>query len=90
LLGGADIEVERSALPPTAAREYYRDDLVGLRVVTVDGRELGHVSHFIDAPVTAVMVVKGANELWIPAVPAHLRRVRLESGEIEVDWPEEI
>jgi len=39
LLGGADVEVERSALPPTAAREYYRDDLIGLRVVTVDGRE---------------------------------------------------
>ena len=90
LLGGSDIEVERSALPPTAAREYYRDDLVGLRVVTVDGRELGSVSHFIDAPVAPVMVVKGANELWIPAVPAHLRRVRLESGEIEVDWPEDI
>lgn len=90
LLGGADIEVERSALPPTAAREYYRDDLVGLRVVTVDGRELGSVSHFIDAPAAPMMVVKGASELWIPAVPAHLRRVRLESGEIEVDWPEEI
>lgn len=90
LLGGADIEVERSALPPTAAREYYRDDLIGLRVVNVDGRELGHVSHFIDAPAAPVMVVRGVSELWIPALPAHLKRVRLESGEVEVDWPEEL
>ncbi|MGH8253469.1 MAG: ribosome maturation factor RimM [Steroidobacteraceae bacterium] len=90
LLGGADIEVERSALPPTAAREYYRDDLLGLRVVNGDGRELGRVSYFIDAPAAPLMVVTGVKELWIPAVPSHLRRVHLEAGEIEVDWPEEI
>jgi len=90
LLGGADIEVERSALPPTAAREYYRDDLIGLRVVNGAGRELGRVSHFIEAPAGAVMVVTGVRELWIPALPAHLKRVSLERGEIEVNWPEEL
>ena len=90
LLGGADIEVERSALPPTAAREYYRDDMIGFRVANGDGRELGRVSHFIEAPAGPVMVVSGARELWIPALPAHLKRVSLERGEIEVDWPEEL
>ncbi|HVN98897.1 MAG TPA: ribosome maturation factor RimM [Steroidobacteraceae bacterium] len=89
MLGGADIEVERSALPPTAAREYYRDDLIGFRVANGEGRELGRVSHFIDAPAGPLMVVTGARELWIPAQPAHLKRVSLERGEIEVDWPDE-
>lgn len=89
-LGGRDIEVERGALPPTAAREYYRDDLIGFRVADRAGRELGRVSHFVEAPAAAVMVVTGIREIWIPAVPAHLVRVDLERGEIEVDWPEEI
>jgi len=90
LLGGRDIEIERSALPPTAAREYYRDDLIGFRVVNRAGRELGRVSHFIEAPAAPVMVVAGVRELWIPALPSHLRRVGLEQGEVEVDWPEEL
>ena len=90
LLGGRDIEVERSALPPTAAREYYRDDLIGLRVVNRDGRELGQVSHFVEAPAAPVMVVAGARELWIPALPSHLLKVSLERGEVVVDWPEEL
>ncbi len=90
LLSGRDIEVERSALPPTAAREYYRDDLIGFRVVNRAGLELGRVSHFIEAPAAPVMVVAGKRELWIPALPSHLLRVGLEQGEVEVDWPEEL
>ncbi len=90
LLGGRDIEVERSALPPTAAREYYRDDLIGFRVLNGAGRELGRVGHFIEAPAAPVMVVTGIRELWIPALATHLVRVNLERGEIEVDWPEDL
>jgi 16S rRNA processing protein RimM len=90
LLRGWDVEVERAALPPTAAREYYREDLLGLRVRNGTGVELGQVSHFIEAPAEPVMVVKGVRELWIPAVPRHLRRVDLERGEIVVDWPDEL
>ena len=56
---GRDIEVARLALPPTAAREYYRDDLIGLRVRTGEGAQLGRVSHFLDAPVEPVMIVQG-------------------------------
>jgi 16S rRNA processing protein RimM len=90
LLRGLDIEVARSALPPTAAGEYYRDDLIGLKVRDRGGRELGQVSHFIEAPASAVMVVRGAREHWVPALPRYLLRVDLERGEIEVDWPEDL
>ena len=83
---GRDIEVARSALPPTAEREYYREDLIGLVVRDRSGQELGRVSHFVEAPADALMVVKGSRELWIPAAPRHLVRVDLERGEIEVDW----
>jgi 16S rRNA processing protein RimM len=89
-LRGRDIEVARSALPPTAAREYYRDDLLGFRVFNRAGVELGKLSHYIEAPAAPVMVVVGERELWIPAVPTYLVRVHLERGEIEVDWPEQL
>ena len=89
-LRGREIEVARSALPPTVAREYYRDDLIGFRVRTRLGLDLGRVSYFVDAAASPVMVVRGERELWVPAVPQYLLRVDLERGEVEVDWPEEL
>ena len=88
-LRGLNIEVARADLPAPAPREHYRDDLLGLRVLTPGGHELGRVSHFLDAPATPVMVVASAEgaELWIPAAPPHLVRVALERGELVVDWP---
>jgi ribosomal 30S subunit maturation factor RimM len=32
------------------------------------------------------MVVRGAQEFWIPAVPLHLRRVDLRERRVVVDW----
>ncbi|HEY2340089.1 MAG TPA: ribosome maturation factor RimM, partial [Steroidobacteraceae bacterium] len=91
-LTGALIEVERAALPRLAEREYYRADLVGLRVRNLEGAELGTVSHFVDAPTGAVMVTRaaGGREHWILAAPPHLRRVDLTAGEVLVDWPAEL
>jgi 16S rRNA processing protein RimM len=91
-LTGAAVEVERAALPKTKAREFYRADLLGLRVSNLEGAELGTVSHFIDAPAGAVMVVResGGREHWVPAGPPHLRQVKLEAGAIVVDWPLEL
>ena len=89
---GAVIEVERAQLPRLADREYYRADLVGLRVRNLEGAELGTVSHFVDAPAGAVMVAReaGGREHWVPATPPRLHRVDLAAGEILVDWPAEL
>lgn len=89
---GAVVEVERAALPPLGEREYYRADLAGFRVRNLEGEELGLVSHFIDAPGGAVMVVKeaGGREHWVLASPKHLRTVDTGAREIVVDWPLEL
>ena len=91
-LTGALIEVERAALPHLAEREYYRADLVGLRVRNLEGAELGTVSHFVDAPAGTVMVARevSGQEHWVPAAPPHLQRVDLAAGEVLVDWPAEL
>jgi len=75
-----------------AEREYYRADLVGLRVRNLEGAELGTVSYFVEAPAGAVMVTQepGGREHWVLAAPPHLRRVDLATGEILVDWPAEL
>jgi 16S rRNA processing protein RimM len=85
-----DVGLPRSALPPAGPREYYWDDLVGCRVTTVDGVELGVVTHFHDFPANPVMSVRGAGrERWVPLVPRHLKRVDLEARSIVVDWDPE-
>jgi 16S rRNA processing protein RimM len=91
-LTGAVIEVERAALPPAGADQYYRADLVGFAVRNLEGFELGSVSHFVDAPAGAVMVVRepGGREHWVLAAPKHLRQVDLTARSIVVDWPAEL
>jgi len=87
LLRGAMIEVRRSALPPTAQREYYRGDLIGFVVRNLEGVELGKLDHFVEGVASAMMVVNGTAEYWIPAIPQYLRKVDLEGRFISVDWP---
>ena len=85
-LRGAQVCVPRSELPQRDDREFYRADLVGCAVVNLDGVELGIVQHFMETPVQVLMVVRGAQEIWIPAVPQHLRRVDLQARRVVVDW----
>ncbi|HEY1312471.1 MAG TPA: ribosome maturation factor RimM [Steroidobacteraceae bacterium] len=85
-LRGAQVCVARSELPPRDARDFYRADLIGCEVVNLDGKDLGSVRHFVETPAQVLMVVRGTQEYWIPAVPQHLRRVDLEARRVVVDW----
>jgi 16S rRNA processing protein RimM len=88
-LVGAVVEIARSELPATRAREYYRADLVGLAVRNREGAELGVLEHFVDGPNGASMVVRSAQavEHWVPATPEYLWKVDLQSRLIVVNWP---
>ncbi len=86
-LSGWDILIERVELPAAAPREYFREDLVGCTVRNGEGTVLGTVQYFLEAPAGAVMIVRGAREYAVPALPPHLQRVDLERREIAVDWP---
>lgn len=87
LLRGALIEVRRSALPPPGKGEYYQADLVGFAVRNLEGVGLGKLDHFVDGAASAMMVVVGTEEYWIPATPQHLRKVDLDGRSLSVDWP---
>jgi 16S rRNA processing protein RimM len=85
-LRGAQVCVPRSELPQRDDRDFYRADLIGCEVVNLEGIVLGQVQHFIETPAQVLMVVRGAQEFWIPAVPQHLRRVDLPERRLVVDW----
>lgn len=89
-LSGWWVQVARGEMPQLGEREHYRDDLLGFEVRNVEGAMLGRVSHFVDLPTGAVMVVKGANEHWIPAVPQHLLKVHANERWVSVNWPEQL
>ena len=86
---GAEIAIERAALPECAPGEYYWADLEGLEVRTVDGVSLGKVDHLLATGGNDVLVLDRADRL-IPFLPgAVIRSVDLEAGVIVADWRDE-
>ena len=85
-LRGAAGGVPRSELPERSDKDFYRADLIGCEVVNLKGVRLGVVQHFVEIPAHALMVVRGDQEYWVPAVPQHLRRVDLQARRVIVDW----
>ena len=88
-LRGAQVCVPRNELPQRDDKDFYRADLIGCEVVNLDGIALGRVQHFIETPAQVLMVVRGTQEFWIPAVPLHMRRVDLQARRVVVDWSAE-
>ena len=86
-LSGADIAVDRSQLPALAEDEYYWNDLIGLGVVTRDGKELGRVSGLMQTGTNDVLVVSGERERLIPFIREQVvLAVDADARRIEVDW----
>jgi 16S rRNA processing protein RimM len=85
---GADILVARSELPVLAPGEFYWTDLEGLEVRTPDGTSLGIVDHLLATGGNDVLVLRGAKERLVPFVMNDvIKRVDIERGIIEADWP---
>lgn len=87
LLIGRDISIRREQLDLLCPGEYYWADLEGLRVVTVNGIELGVVDHLFETGANDVVVVRGERERLLPFVHGDVvRRIDLQHGVMEVDW----
>jgi len=90
-LVGAALAVDRAKLPPPDAGEYYWVDLIGLRVITVTGGELGTVQRLLETGANDVLVVHGPDgELLIPFVEqVYVREIDFHDGCITVEWTSE-
>jgi 16S rRNA processing protein RimM len=80
---GAELEVDRDALPPPDPGEYYVFQLVGLGVERADGTRLGQVTGV--EPGVANDVLELDSGLLLPLVEACVREVDLQARRIVVE-----
>lgn len=71
-------------LPPDI---YYQHDIVGLRVLTLDGREIGPVVEIIETGSNDVYAIKGQDgkQVLIPAIKAVIKQIDLVRRTMYID-----
>lgn len=76
---GAELFVPRQQLPETEDDEYYWCDLIGLSVVTVEGRHLGILHDILETGANDIYLVKGdEGEYLIPALKSVVSHVDIK------------
>jgi 16S rRNA processing protein RimM len=84
---GAEIGVNREAMPDLKSGDFYWTDLEGLNVVHKDGRALGEVKYLLATGSNDVLVVQGDREILVPFIKDEvIEDVDLAAGVIRVDW----
>lgn len=84
-LRGSEVWVDRDLLPELGGGRYYWHDLVGLRVETEHGRELGRVETLLATGGHDILVVTdGGREYLIPLVDEFLLKVDIVAGLLTV------
>lgn len=89
-LRGSYVEVPEEDRRPLGAGAWYVDQLLGLRVRSESGRELGTLEEVLERPANDVWVVRrdpGREETLIPATREAVVSVDLAEAEVVVaDW----
>lgn len=87
LLNGYEIAVEREQLPKLDNNEYYWSDLIGLKVINLQGIEFGTVTALVETGANDVLVVQGERERLVPwIIEQVIISVSLEDKLLTVDW----
>lgn len=89
-----EVVVDSDSLPELPEGEFYWKDLIGMRVKTTKGYDLGQVADILETGSNDVLVVSankkdafGKKERLIPYVESQvITNVDLSEKEIEVDW----
>jgi 16S rRNA processing protein RimM len=86
-LKGWFVGVPREQLPQPETGEYYWTDLIGMRVVNLQGDVLGVVAELLSTGANDVLVVQQEKqERLIPFLDHVIKGVQLEEKTIQVDW----
>ena len=81
---GAWLVADREHLPEPAQGEWYLVDLVGCEVVTEEGQSLGKLEEVLHLPANDVYVVRGEQEILLPATDEVVRNVDLKSKRMTI------
>jgi 16S rRNA processing protein RimM len=88
-LSGCELFIDTTLLPPLPDGTYYWNDLIGLEVVSVEGRTLGRLESIFETGSNDVYIVKRSQkEILIPALTSVVKTIDLRSRRMEVDLPE--
>lgn len=83
-LHGQTLFIER-AQRTIAPGEYLIDQIIGLRVLTTSGEDLGTIAEIIKTGANDVYVVKGPREVLLPARAEVVREIDLDRGVMTVE-----
>ncbi|MDD5460558.1 MAG: ribosome maturation factor RimM [Methylococcales bacterium] len=87
---GWDIFITPEQLPEAEEGEYYWSDLIGLKVETTQGVQLGIVDSLLETGANDVLIVHGERERVIPFLQKQtIMNIDLDAGRIIVDWDPE-
>lgn len=86
-LTNGELLVERDRLPDPGPEQVYNFQLIGLDVVTDEGRPLGKIVD-VQQGAQSIYVVRGDKELLIPATDAFVQSVDLTERVVTVTLPE--
>ena len=89
-LKGLRLYVARDALPPAADGEWYHADLIGLRVVGIDGKEYGKVLAVEDFGAGTLLEVgdgAGGRSFMLPFSDQAVPTVDIAAGVVTIDPP---
>jgi 16S rRNA processing protein RimM len=91
LFAGAAVLLAEADLAQLPEGEFYWRDLLGLRVLGRDGRELGTLAEILPTAGADVFVVRrDGPDLLLPAIDSLIVRVDRERGELWLDPPAEL
>ena len=81
-IAGSEVCLKRCQLPETEEDEYYWCDLIGIRVITDDGRDIGSITDIFETGSNDVYVVKGddGRERLIPAIADVVSKIDTRAG----------
>ncbi|MAF39987.1 MAG: 16S rRNA processing protein RimM [Chloroflexi bacterium] len=88
-LAGFWLCVAQSDVPAPEEDEYFHYQLIGLKVRTVDGEDLGELAEVLETGSNDVYVVAGdGGDVLVPALSRVVREIDIEAGLMVVDLPE--
>lgn len=83
---GATLWIAREQAVPLKKNEYYQADLIGLSVVTEDGKELGTLTDVLETGANDVyeITLRDKSKVLFPAIRDCVKDVDLEAGRMTV------
>lgn len=86
-LGKKNVYADEADLPALEDGEYYLSDLIGLKVETLDGAEVGTVMDVLEGPGQDLLVIRtpSGGRVMVPLVPELVPEIDIDAGRIGID-----